>query len=134
MPEFKWRREARRIIFPATILAPAPATNLTFVAAQALLDTGSTTSGVSREIAGQLNLPQLGKRPLGSAHGEAQVERFLFRIGFQMEDISFPFVFEEVDGFELRDGFAFNALIGMDVLGQCDFLMDRAGRCRLGFG
>jgi predicted aspartyl protease len=134
MPELSWRREPRRIIFQAAILAPAPAANLTSLAATALLDTGATTSGVKREIASRLRLPELGKRPLGSAHGEAQVERFLFRIGFQVEGAQLPFVFEEVSGFELKDGLAFDALIGMDVLNRCDFSMERTGRCRLRFG
>ncbi|MGZ8305798.1 MAG: aspartyl protease family protein [Allosphingosinicella sp.] len=72
--------------------------DLTSVDATALLDTGSTTSGVKREIASRLKLPELGKRPLGSAHGEAQVERFLFRIGFKIEGVPLPFVFGEISG------------------------------------
>jgi hypothetical protein len=111
-----------------------PVADLTFVAADALLDTGSTTSGVTPAIAARLSLPHLGTRPLGSAHGEAQVERYLFRIGFQIEGTPLPFVFEEVIGFELKDGFAFGALIGMDVLSHCDFSMERTGRCQLRFG
>jgi hypothetical protein len=51
-----------------------------------------------------------------------------------MKGTPLPFVFEEVSGFELKDGLAFNALIGMDILGQCDFSMERSGRCRLRFG
>lgn len=62
------------------------------------------------------------------------MERFLFRVGFQMEDGPLPIVFEDVIGFELKNGFAFQALLGMDVLSQCDFSMDRNGGCRLGFG
>jgi hypothetical protein len=115
-------------------MAPAPTADLTAVAASALLDTGSTTSGVTREIATRLALPQLGRQPLGSARGEEWVERYLFRIGLQTEDAPLPFVFEEVNGFELRNGFAFDALIGMDVLSHCDFAMERTGRCRLSFG
>lgn len=116
------------------ILAPEPVTDLTSVAARALLDTGSTTSGVTSGIADQLRLPRLGKRPLGSAQGEAQAERFLFRVALRLPDAPLPFVFNEIMGFEVRDGFAFNALIGMDILGQCDFEMRRDGSCRLAFG
>lgn len=47
---------------------------------------------------------------------------------------AFPFVFEGVSGFELAETFQLDALLGMDVLGQCDFSMDRAGLCRLQFG
>jgi hypothetical protein len=39
-----------------------------------------------------------------------------------------------VVGIELPDTFEFDALLGMDVLSQCDFVMERSGRCRLGFG
>lgn len=45
-----------------------------------------------------------------------------------MEGAPLPFVFEEVSGFELKDGLAFDALIGMDVLDRCDFSMERDGR------
>ena len=102
--------------------------------AVALLDTGSTTSGVTRSLADRLGLPHMGKRPLASAHGEAQVERFLFRFALPVDGAALPFVFDEVIGFELKNGFAFEALIGMDILRQCDFSMDRRGFCRLSFG
>lgn len=134
MSELKWRRESRRVLLRISVLAPAPAADLTSCLAPALLDTGSTTSGVTRAIAEKLRLPHLGKRPLASAHGEAQVDRYLFRIALPVEGASLPFIFEEVNGFELKNGFAFEALLGMDILGQCDFQMLRDGRCRLGFG
>jgi hypothetical protein len=121
-------------LLPVLVISPAAAPELRSAPASALLDTGSTTSGVTRELAAGLCLPNLGKRPLGSAHGEAQVERFLFRVGLPIEDSSLPFVFEDVIGFELKNGFAFQALIGMDILRQCDFAMERSGRCRLAFG
>lgn len=87
-------------------------------------------------LAQSLNLKGLGKRPLKSAQGESQVERYAFRVGFHVDraDSAFPFVFEEVIGIELTNAFEFNALIGMDILGQCDFTMDRTGRCSLAFG
>ena len=134
MSELLWQDDSRKILLPVLILPPAAAPHLTSHAASALIETGSTTSGVTRAIASQLRLPELGKRPLGSAHGEAQVERFLFRIGLQMGDRPLPFVFEDVIGFELKNGFAFQVLLGMDLLSQCDFSMARGGRCRLAFG
>lgn len=47
---------------------------------------------------------------------------------------TFPFVFEEVVGFELRNAFQFQILIGMDILRQCDLTMTRDHRCPLQFG
>ena len=103
----------------------------------ALVDTGSTTSGITPRVANSLGLSGIGKRPIGSAQGEGQAERFLFRIGLmpdhRAEDPpSFPFIFDEL--IELTNAFQFQALIGMDILAQCDFASDRDGRCSLRFG
>lgn len=133
-----WRRGKRRILLPVLILAPYPVTDLTGVEATALIDTGSSVSGVSVRIAQWLGLAGLGKRPLKSAQGEGHVERYAFRVALQPDpseaDNGFPFVFEEVIGIELTNAFEFNALIGMDILGQCDFAAHRSGACSLAFG
>jgi len=139
MSVIEWRRERRRILLPVLILAPFPITDLSGVEAQALVDTGSSVSGVSLRVASQLDLARLGKRPLSSAQGLGQVERYAFRIGLQPDRGSseipgFPYVFDEVVGIELTNAFDFDALIGMDILSQCDFAMTRNGRCRLTLG
>ena len=138
MHRIEWLRDRRRILLPVVILRPFPITDLSGAEAPALLDTGSSVSGVSRDLAQSLALAGLGKRPLRSAQGEGQIERYAFRVGFRPDhepgDISFPFVFEEVIGIELTNAFEFNALIGMDILSQCDFAMSRIGICSLAFG
>jgi hypothetical protein len=95
-------------------------------------------SGIALSIAQSLGLVGLGKRPLKSAQGEGHVERYAFRIGLRpsttREELSFPFVFDEVIGIELTNAFEFNALIGMDILNQCDFVTGRDARCSLAFG
>jgi hypothetical protein len=70
-----------------------------------------------------------GKRPIGSAQGEGQAERYLFRIGVHGDGGSptLPYVFDDVIGFELVDSFRFDALIGMDILKQCDLELRRDG-------
>lgn len=104
----------------------------------ALVDTGSTISGVPGKLIDALGLKRLGKRPLGSAQGEGQAERLPFRLGLftnaQANQPTFPFVFEPIVGFELANSFTFEALIGMDILGQCDLTMARSGHCSLRFG
>lgn len=102
----------------------------------ALVDTGSTTSGITPKVASRLDLAKRGKRPLGSAQGEGQAERYLFRVALDVpsEQPDFPYVFEDVSGFERAETFAFDALLGMDILSQCDFEMRRDGWCRLSFG
>lgn len=139
MSVIEWTRERRRILIPALVLAPYPATDLKGAEAIALLDTGSSVSGVALRVAETLKLARLGKRPLTSAQGQGQVERYAFRIGFradsgEKDQPAFPFVFEEVIGIELTNAFEFDALIGMDILGQCDFEMRRDRLCRLCFG
>ena len=139
MSVIEWRRDPRRILLPVLVLAPYPIEDLTGVEAMALIDTGSSVSGVALNIAPSLSLNGLGKRPPKSAQGEGPVERYAFRIGLQPDGVgsnepAFPFVFEEVIGIELTNSFEFQALIGMDILRMCDFEMRRDGRCRLQFG
>lgn len=134
-----WRREERRILLPVLILAPYPIVNLSGVQAKALVDTGSSVSGVAVRLAESLRLQRLGKRPLTSAQGQGQVERYAFRLGLSpdrddRDAPSFPYVFDEVIGIELTNAFEFDALIGMDILRQCNFSSSRAGTCRLEFG
>jgi hypothetical protein len=133
-----WRRERRRILLSAVILRPYPVTDLSGAEGIALIDTGSSVSGVAATIARSLGLVGLGKRPLKSAQGESHVERYAFRVGLRPstneETNSFPFVFDEVIGIELTNAFEFNALIGMDILSQCDFISRRDGDCSLSFG
>ena len=136
MSVIEWKREPRRILLPVLVLAPFPVTNLSGIEARALVDTGSSVSGVAVRLAEQLDLSRLGKRPLTSAQGEGQVERYSFRIGLYPDDAApaFPYVFDEVIGIELTNAFAFDALIGMDILSQCDFETRRNGTCILRFG
>jgi hypothetical protein len=42
-------------------------------------------------------------------------------------------IFEETMGFELIDGTNLDAVLGMDILSQCDFTLLRDGTCRLSF-
>lgn len=115
------------------ILKPAPATDLTALPVTALLDTGASSSGVSRAVAEELDLPSIGKQPIITAGGIVHSERYLFRVGIP-EERSYPFIFDDITGFELTDDSAFQAVLGMDVLSRCDFSMTRDGRCRLSSG
>jgi hypothetical protein len=139
MSAIEWAREGRRVLIPIVVYPPFPITDLAGIEAKALLDTGSSVCGVASALADTLGLTRLGKRPLSSAQGEGQVERYAFRVGVRPDSGSdegpaFPFVFDEVIGIELTNTFEFDALIGMDILGQCDFEMRRDRLCRLQFG
>ena len=130
------RHDGRKIVFPIQVFPPEPLDKFVGVSANALLDTGATTSGITPRLVKQLDLRSIGKRPLGFARGESQVDRYAFRIGFDSGETtpSFPFVFEAVVGFELSDASSLDALIGMDILSQCDLRMERSARWTLSFG
>jgi hypothetical protein len=123
------RHDGSRIVLPVLILEPSPSVSFEGHRGFALLDTGSTATGVTKRIANQMCLVGRGKRPIGSAQGEGQAERYLFRIGVHGDGGSptLPYVFDDVIGFELVDSFRFDALIGMDILKQCDLELRRDG-------
>jgi gag-polyprotein putative aspartyl protease len=132
----EWRHDGRRILLPCILYAPAFGMDFNGVEATALVDTGATACGITPRVARRLDLLPRGKRPLGSAQGEGQAERYMFRIGLIPDQIegaipSFPYIFDEVIGFELSDSFQFECLIGMDILRQCRFSMEPPNRCRL---
>jgi hypothetical protein len=132
--------DRRRIILPVVILKPEPVTDLDGYKAMALLDTGATTTGITPRVIDALGLLSFGKRPLGSAQGDGQADRYLFRIGLHATAAAgegtsaFPYVFDATMGFGLNESFRLDALLGMDVLSQCDFRMDRTGHAILSFG
>ena len=133
----EWRHDNRRLVIPVILIEPGPIVGFSGYRGTALVDTGSTTSAITPRVVKELTLQQLGKRPLGSAQGEGQAERYLFRIAFDPPGAivpEFPFLFEEIIGFELTDSFQFDALIGMDILRQCDLVIRRDGFCQLSFG
>ena len=128
--EIEWRRTGARLLIPIQILRPSPAVDLTPCKVVALLDTGATSSGVAATVAAELGLPSIGKEPINTAGGTVVVNRYLFRIAFARTG-EFPFVFDDITGFELIAHGAFQAVLGMDVLSRCDFAMTRDGRCTL---
>jgi hypothetical protein len=132
----EWRHDRRRIILPVVLIKAKPSLDRAGSEGCAQLDTGATTCGITARAARVLELPKRGKRPLGSAQGEGQAERYVFRVGLVMpsDQPAFPYVFDDVTGFELSDSFQFEALIGMDILSQCEFSMSRSQMCRLTFG
>ena len=133
------RHDGRRIVIPIMLFAPEPPEKLEGVEATALIDTGATISGITPRMVRRLGLENLGKRPLGSARGEEQAERHLVRFGFNADpgdsdSPTFPYIFDAKMVFALTDAFHLDALIGMDILRECDFEMTRQGRCTLRFG
>ena len=135
----EWRHDGRRLVVPVIIYPPLTGTTFEGVAGTALIDTGSTTTGINARVARRLGLRSIGKRLVSTVGGEKQIDRYIFRIGLEGRATDndgpvFPYIFEEVDGFELLDSFSFDALLGMDILRQCELLIAPGNRCCLRFG
>ena len=128
----KWFHDGRRIVLPVRIKQPS-AEGDDEAEGFALLDTGSTLAGIPARVAQKLCLVPRGKKPIGSVLGDGQAERYYFRVALHgpPEFPTYPLVFDDRAGFELKDSFAFEALIGMDILGKCRFSMEPDGECNL---
>jgi hypothetical protein len=134
------RHDGERIILPVAILPPPEPSELRWVEAPALIDTGATTRGIAGGHRERSRPAADRQAPDGIGVRRDLVDRFLFRIGVfadreQDDDRPAPpFLFDEVEGFCRRDGFQFRVIIGMDVLSQCDLTIDRKRRYSLRFG
>ena len=135
----EWRHDGSRLVVPVIIYPPLTGTTFEGVTGNALIDTGSTTTGVTSKIAQKLGLRSIGKRLVATVGGEKQIDRYIFRVGLDgraadNDAPTFPYIFEDVVGFELLDSFSFDVLLGMDILRQCELLIAPGNRCRLTFG
>jgi hypothetical protein len=126
----------RRLFVDVQILRPDPPTDLSSVHAVALVDTGSTVSGIGPRIVSELGLTSYGKKRLKSATDERFVSYYLFRAGLLSDaaGTSLPFIFDKLDGFAWSRAADFEVLFGMDVLLRCDLILSRSGGARLRYG
>lgn len=136
MLQIDGKHDGRRFVIPVRIFGADNFTDMTSVEAMALVDTGATVSGIDTSLASELDLRPIGKKPIFTAHGIAQIDHYLFRVGVYPDGPQqpYPFIFPEVMGLALNGSEHFTALIGMDILRQCDFSMGRDQNCRLTFG
>jgi len=140
MPELNWRHNGRRIVIPAAILRADNPADLSYETVTALVDTGATSSGIMPHVVETLALLPHSKRLVKGAHGEAMVDGFVFRVGLFADSdcgastTALPYVFDAIMGLRFSPSEHFAAIIGMDILSQCDFLVARNGSCRLTFG
>jgi hypothetical protein len=58
----EWRHDGARLVVPVTVYPPLTGAMLEGVAGRALIDTGSTTTGITARIAQPLGLRSIGKR------------------------------------------------------------------------
>ena len=140
MPDIAWRHNGRQIVIPAAILRAENPADLSFERVIALVDTGATSSGIMPQVVEALDLKPHGKRLVKAAHGEAMSDTFVFRIGLFPDRLDnagqpiLPYIFDAVMGLRFGPSEHFEAIIGMDILSQCDFSVTRNRHCHLAFG
>lgn len=133
------RIDQRQIIATIAILGSRNPSDLTFRSYPALIDTGATACGIGPRVIRELELRSHQKKPLSVATEMRLVDYYSFRVGILADSAAsgaaaFPYVFAEVSGFSWLEQKAFDVILGMDVLSQCDFEFRRNGRWKLTFG
>lgn len=124
----------RQLLLPIAVLASRDPTDISFVEALALIDTGATSSGIGPKIVEKLKLKSHQKKQLSVATEMRLVDYYLFRIGFINNDDPMPYIFEDIDGFSWLEQKNFDVILGMDIISQCDLHVMRNGCWKLSFG
>jgi predicted aspartyl protease len=124
-----FRHDRRQIIIPIAILTPdEPGTSQRFHRSFGLIDTGASSSGISRRIAEELALPRRGKTVITTPAGEHVARLYRMGVGVYPGDAAddgavaaHPYVLPfELIGIECSPGAAFDVLIGMDLIGRSE--------------
>lgn len=142
MASIEWFHNRSRLVLPIVVMPPVTADNSQVsIRTTGLLDTGATGTGLRIDLAEELALSARGTRRVNTANGLVIAAEYLIRIGFVCGDHrnpefagdrQHPYVLDnEYVGFELQRGFAYPALIGMDILGVSDLTIRRDGSATL---
>jgi hypothetical protein len=129
----------RQILLDVAILSSRDPTDLNHNIYTALLDTGATSSGIGPKVIHELGLRSHQKKPLSVATEMRMVEYYLFRIGLFMNSMpgdlnTLPYIFEDTEGFSWKEQKSFDVILGMDIIGKCDFSLNKNGQWKLNFG
>ena len=138
MPAIEWRHNFERLLLPVALMPGYHSDNPSeSIRTEGLLDTGATGTGIRRDVADRLRLRLKGQRRVYTANGMLMASEYLVRVGFIIGDytqpdfnpnMQQPFMLErEVLAFELQAGFAYEALIGMDIIAKGELSLHRDG-------
>lgn len=139
MFERRWRHDGRRLLLPILISKLGPFEDFDPMPAIALIDTGATRSGVCQPIVQRLSLDQIGSTMLQAATDDRPVPIYFCWMAVACDEdasgddapSSRPVFFEAHKPLGFRASKSFDAVLGMDVLGQCDLHLERSGFCTL---
>lgn len=144
MRRIKWTHDRRQLFLPVAVMPSTSAFNHSHSATvTALLDTGATKTGIRPDFVEMLGLAKRDRAPVQTANGTRLADLFLARLGLwpaePSEDIhakagsELPYVLDREFLIQsLLPDFPHEMLLGMDVLGMCEFHVFSKGVAELG--
>jgi hypothetical protein len=107
---------------------------------KALIDTGSQTTCISRDVALAIGINPLGKVPIRGVAGVSYHNYYLFKVGFPFGGsgndgsvTSLHIASAPIEGVEMTVGGAFDVLLGMDIIGLGSLKVDGDGSFSFSF-
>lgn len=131
MFEIGGQYNGRQIIIPV-IIGGLSNGGFQLIEANALLDTGATSSGIAAGIADKLSLESLGRRVIGTAGGTRRASTYKFSLAFAPSvvtslgvsgDKSPQFLPNEVQGIDFTEGLDFQIVLGMDIISTGELII-----------
>jgi hypothetical protein len=133
MRRIKWKHDRRQLFLPVAVMPSVSASNHSHSATvTALLDTGATKTGIRPDFISMLGLEKRDRAPVQTANGTRLADLYLARLGFWPADLSddlsekaaseLPYVLDREFLIQsLLPDFPHQMLLGMDVIGMCEF-------------
>jgi hypothetical protein len=114
-----------------------PPVNLQYY--MALMDTGASHTAISAKVISDLSLSPMGKQPVGGVHGSHPTNLYQFQVGlvFPQSQMATGVVQANITTFPtngtefINTGYAFDVLLGRDVLCRGLFAMSFDGHATL---
>lgn len=108
---------------------------------RALVDTGSQTTCITRDVARALDLHPVGKIPIRGVAGISYHNYYLFNVGFPFSGsgqsgdaiTALHVASQSVEGVEMTVGGEFDVLLGMDIIGLGSLKVDGDGSYSFSF-
>lgn len=143
MRTINWRHDRRQLFLPVSVMPSASADNASHaITVKALIDTGATKTGLRADLVERLGLAKRDRAPIQTANGTLITDLHLARLGlwtsqieedvFQLSRSTMPYILDREFLIQaLRPDFSHEMLLGMDLVGLCEFQLRCDGTAKL---
>lgn len=143
MRTINWRHDGRQLFLPVSVMPSASAYNASHaITVRALIDTGATKTGLRADLIERLGLAKRDRAPIQTANGTLITDLHLARLGlwtcemdrdvFQLSQSTLPHILDREFLIQaLRRDFSHEMLLGMDLVGLCEFQIQCDGTAKL---